>query len=184
MAERLATVDQLRPRWTKEQIAEMRQRLAETIEKSSSWTELTRAFANDGITLEGKGQGIVLGDATGTMKLSDLKKDMSPDTELAKMIQPAIGKTDSLFTGKSKFLAEIHELTGAEFADDILTFGEGQHPTRLGKLWTSNDKALHALTKLPQPRIPLIGQQQQQRIGHNGPVQQLQQQRYRKVGAK
>lgn len=76
MAERLGTVDQLRPRWTKEQIASRRGRLAETIEKSGSWTELTRALANDGITLERKGQGIVLGNATGTMKLSDLKKDI------------------------------------------------------------------------------------------------------------
>ena len=76
MAERLGTVDQLRPRWTKEQIAEKRGRIAETIEKCGSWKELARALAVDGITLERKGQGIVLGDATGTMKLSDLKKDI------------------------------------------------------------------------------------------------------------
>jgi hypothetical protein len=102
MAERLGTVDQLRPRWTKEQIAEKRDRLAETIEKSGSWTELTRALANDGITLERKGQGIVLGDASGTMKLSDLKKDIRlkplearfgqswTDYELARDQEPAL----------------------------------------------------------------------------------------------
>jgi hypothetical protein len=76
MAERLGTIDQLRPRWTREQIAGKRARFAETIAKSGSWHELARALAVDGITLERKGQGIVLGDATGTMKLSDLKKDI------------------------------------------------------------------------------------------------------------
>ena len=123
--------------------------------------------------------------AQGLIEACHVRCYMSPDVELAKMIQPAIGKTDNLFTGKSKFLAEIHELTGAEFADDILTFGEGQHPARLGKLWTSNDKALDALTRLPQPRIPLIGQQQQQkRIGHHGHNQKLQQHGNRKAIAK
>jgi type IV secretion system protein VirD4 len=123
--------------------------------------------------------------AMGLIEACHVRCYMSPDVELAKLIQPALGKTDNLFTGKSKFLAEIHELTGTEFADDIITFGEGHHPARLGKLWTSNDKALDALTQLPQPRIPLIGQPQQPgRIGHHGHKQQLQQHGHRKVGAR
>ena len=75
-AERLGTKDQLRPRWSKEQIAEKRAALVPTFEQVRNWGELERALAQQSLGLERKGQGIVIGDATGTMKLSDLKKDI------------------------------------------------------------------------------------------------------------
>ncbi len=74
MAERLGTKDQLRPRWSKEQIAEKRAPRRH-VRAVRNWGELERALAN-GLALERKGQGIIIGDATGTMKLSDLKKDI------------------------------------------------------------------------------------------------------------
>jgi hypothetical protein len=76
MAERLETTGPLRPRWTVAQIAERRASLAPVFERARSWGELTRALAQEGLVLESKGQGLVLGDATGTMKLSDLGKQV------------------------------------------------------------------------------------------------------------
>jgi hypothetical protein len=75
-AERLGTKDQLRGHWTPEQIAEKRPRLAETIAAVRSWDELDRALSADGLDISAKGQGLVVGDATGIMKLSELRQNI------------------------------------------------------------------------------------------------------------
>ena len=79
-AERLGTVQDLPRRWTREQIAARRPRLADTFDKARSWDDLARSLSADGLTVARKGQGIVVGDATGTMKLSDLRRDIRLNT--------------------------------------------------------------------------------------------------------
>jgi relaxase-like protein len=74
MAERLGTLDKLRPHWTRAQIAERRKDIAAIVERSKSWDELARALAAVNLTVERKGQGLVIGDDSGTLKLSDLGK--------------------------------------------------------------------------------------------------------------
>lgn len=64
------------PHLTKAQIADKRVRLIETIAKAKSWTELARALEADGMTLERKGQGLVIVGDEGYLKLSELKKDI------------------------------------------------------------------------------------------------------------
>lgn len=76
MAERLGTRDQLRPRWTKAQIAARRKDLTDIVERSKSWDELARALAAVGLTIKRKGQGLVIGDDNGTLKLSDLGRQI------------------------------------------------------------------------------------------------------------
>jgi hypothetical protein len=74
-AERLGT-EPVRPRLTREQIAERRPRLTDTIDRAHSWAELDRALTADGYDIAAKGQGLVIGDAGGTLKLSQLRTNI------------------------------------------------------------------------------------------------------------
>ncbi|MGD9803436.1 MAG: relaxase/mobilization nuclease domain-containing protein [Hyphomicrobiaceae bacterium] len=60
--------------WTKEMIRERREALSRTIDACSSWSQLDRALSVMGYRLHRKGQGLVIADAGGTMKLSDVGK--------------------------------------------------------------------------------------------------------------
>jgi hypothetical protein len=60
--------------WTKEMIRERRRALLLAIDACSSWNQLDRALSAMGYRLHRKGQGLVIADAGGTMKLSDVGK--------------------------------------------------------------------------------------------------------------
>lgn len=75
-AERLQVTETLRPRLAPVQVAERRSRLADTIDRARSWAELDRALVAGGFDIAAKGQGLVIGDAEGMLKLSQLGKNI------------------------------------------------------------------------------------------------------------
>lgn len=62
------------PRWSREQIAERRHQLSTIFDAAQRWDELHEQLAAVGLTAERKGAGMVIADATGEMKLSELGK--------------------------------------------------------------------------------------------------------------
>ncbi|MFO0734204.1 MAG: relaxase/mobilization nuclease domain-containing protein [Nitrospiraceae bacterium] len=62
--------------WSRERIQAERDELAAAIEAARSWDDLDTRLAQKGLTLEGKGQGIVITDGTSDLKLSALTKDI------------------------------------------------------------------------------------------------------------
>ncbi|MBU2531162.1 MAG: relaxase/mobilization nuclease domain-containing protein [Alphaproteobacteria bacterium] len=66
------TSAQVRGRWPPERIAELRPLLRPLFHTANSWEELEAGLASDGLRLVAKGQGLVIADDTGEMKLSDL----------------------------------------------------------------------------------------------------------------
>lgn len=70
------TSDVPRDRWSKDQIAVHRLQLGPVFDQARSWDHLTRLLATKGLSLSRKGQGLVIGDGDGFMKLSDLGKDI------------------------------------------------------------------------------------------------------------
>lgn len=63
-------------RWSKERIRNERERLGPLFAMSHSWEALDTHLASLGYQLDSKGQGIVIHDALGSMKLSELGKDI------------------------------------------------------------------------------------------------------------
>lgn len=62
--------------WSVEEIKSRRQHLAPIFQSSRSWDQLAMNLAREGLKLEKKGQGIIIADAFGFMKLSDLGKEV------------------------------------------------------------------------------------------------------------
>jgi len=62
--------------WSKDTIKERRAAIAEVVEKSSSWGQLSRALDAMGYQLMRKGQGLVVSDGEAAMKLSDVGKQV------------------------------------------------------------------------------------------------------------
>lgn len=63
-------------RWSLEEIKSRRLQLAPIFDQSRSWDQLTRLLSAEGLTLTAKGQGLVIDDGMGFMKLSDLGKEV------------------------------------------------------------------------------------------------------------
>jgi hypothetical protein len=66
----------LQSRWDDATRAGHRDQLQQLFAQAASWEELDRALAAKGLNLTRKGQGLVLCDQTGTMKLSDLGRNV------------------------------------------------------------------------------------------------------------
>ncbi len=63
-------------RWSVEEIKSRRKQLVPIFEQARSWDHLTRLLDSEGLTVTAKGQGLVIDDGMGFMKLSDLGKDV------------------------------------------------------------------------------------------------------------
>lgn len=63
-------------RWSDLEIISRRHQLAPMFESATSWRDLTNRLAEAHLLLHRKGQGIIIADATGYMKLSELHKDI------------------------------------------------------------------------------------------------------------
>jgi len=63
-------------RWSVEEIKSRRLQLAPIFEQSRSWDQLSRLLSAEGLSLTAKGQGLVIDDGMGFMKLSDLGKEV------------------------------------------------------------------------------------------------------------
>ena len=68
--------DTPKDRWSVEEIKSRKKQLAPIFEQSRSWDQLTRRLDAEGLALTAKGQGLVIDDGMGFMKLSDLGKEV------------------------------------------------------------------------------------------------------------
>lgn len=75
-ARRLGTEADLTRRWTVEQIKSRRGVIITEVLEATSWADLSTRLTEHGLAFAAKGRGLVIGDHTGTMKLSDLRKDI------------------------------------------------------------------------------------------------------------
>jgi hypothetical protein len=64
------------PRWDKGTKDRHRAGLQDAFAQAESWRDLDRKLAEQGLKVMRKGQGLVIGDDSGTMKLSDLGRDV------------------------------------------------------------------------------------------------------------
>ncbi|ADP70666.1 Relaxase/mobilization nuclease family protein [Rhodomicrobium vannielii ATCC 17100] len=64
------------PRFDEATRSKHRERLHQLVLGASSWADLDSQLASEGFAVLRKGQGLVLADASGTMKLSDLGRDI------------------------------------------------------------------------------------------------------------
>jgi hypothetical protein len=63
-------------RWSFEEIKSRRTQLNPIFESARSWDQLSRALETQGLSISKKGQGLIISDAHGFMKLSDLGKQI------------------------------------------------------------------------------------------------------------
>lgn len=63
-------------RWSVQEIKSRRAQLSPLFEQARSWDHLARQLEAEGLSLMAKGQGLVVSDRMGAMKLSDLGKDI------------------------------------------------------------------------------------------------------------
>ena len=61
-----------RPQWSRKQARTFSDRLSERLDRASTWEDLEALFAEDGLALEAKGKGHVVGNASSYVKLSSL----------------------------------------------------------------------------------------------------------------
>jgi hypothetical protein len=61
-----------RPQWSKQTSREYGQQISERLDQAASWDDVEMAFAEDGLTLEAKGTGMVVGTSQSYTKLSAL----------------------------------------------------------------------------------------------------------------
>lgn len=64
------------PKWSLEEIKSRRSQILPMLEDSRSWSQLAYRFDAAGLTLKKKGQGLVVSDGLGFVKLSDLGKQV------------------------------------------------------------------------------------------------------------
>ncbi len=62
-----------RPQWSRAEAIDLGVRISETLDASSTWEDLVDVVNAEGYTLEPKGRGFVVGDASGYAKLSRLQ---------------------------------------------------------------------------------------------------------------
>lgn len=63
-------------RWSLEEIKSRREQLGPIFDQARSWDHLERLLAAEGLSITAKGQGLVIDDGMGFMKLSDLGKQV------------------------------------------------------------------------------------------------------------
>lgn len=63
-------------RFSKDEILSRRKQLAPVFDQARSWDQLSRLLAAEGLSVHAKGQGLVISDGMGFMKLSDLGKEI------------------------------------------------------------------------------------------------------------
>ncbi|WBT37698.1 relaxase/mobilization nuclease domain-containing protein [Hyphomicrobium sp. DMF-1] len=63
-------------RWGLEEVRSRRAQLGPMFEQARSWDHLERLLSAEGLSISAKGQGLVIDDGIGFMKLSDLRKEL------------------------------------------------------------------------------------------------------------
>lgn len=78
-------------------------------------------------------------NAQGMMSNCAVRCFMNPDEDTAQWISKNLGQRHGLLDGNRKALVEPHQLTGTDFADQLVVFSRGQPPARLDKKPAYND---------------------------------------------
>jgi type IV secretory pathway TraG/TraD family ATPase VirD4 len=78
-------------------------------------------------------------NAQGMMSNCAVRCFMNPDEDTAQWISKNLGQRHGLLDGNRKPLVEPHQLTGTEFAHQLVVFSRGQPPARLDKKPAYND---------------------------------------------
>ena len=79
---------------------------------------------------------------------------MNPDEDSARHIAENLGTREGLLDGERKPLVEPHQLTGSEFANDIVVFSRGAPPARLEKFPAFADPVCRARISGQEPVSP------------------------------
>lgn len=99
-------------------------------------------------------------NAQGMMSNCAVRCFMNPDEDGARWISENLGQRHGLLDGRRKPLVEPHQLTGTEFAKQIVVFSRGQPPARLDKRPSYEDPVcvarLEGRDQEPQPERPEI----------------------------
>ena len=114
---RKAKKDKQPPRtmWSPERVRAERDDLVATLETARSWDDLGQRLAQKGLTLDGKGQGIVITDGASEVKLSALGKGIrKPKLE------------EKFKEGWSSYRARSDDQQVVERADDLETLAQAQ----------------------------------------------------------
>ncbi|KRR19721.1 hypothetical protein CQ14_34640, partial [Bradyrhizobium lablabi] len=72
-------------------------------------------------------------NAQGMMSNCAIRCFMNPDEDSARWLSENLGTRHGLLDGTRKPLVEAHQLTGPEFANQVIVFSRGQLPARLDK---------------------------------------------------
>lgn len=93
-------------------------------------------------------------NATGMLSNCAIRCFMNPDEDAARWLSENLSTRHGLLDGTRKPLVEAHQLTGPEFADQVVVFSRGQLPARLDKKPAYADRDC-------QERIALVAQPKQ-----------------------
>ncbi|AWO92421.1 type IV secretory system conjugative DNA transfer family protein [Bradyrhizobium diazoefficiens] len=91
-------------------------------------------------------------NATGMMSNCAIRCFMNPDEDAARWLSENLGTRHGLLDGARKPLVEAHQLTGPEFANQVIVFSRGQLPARLDKKPAYADAAcLERMARAAEP---------------------------------
>ncbi|MGM5031150.1 type IV secretory system conjugative DNA transfer family protein [Tardiphaga sp. 803_E3_N1_3] len=97
-------------------------------------------------------------NAQGMMSNCAVRCFMNPDEDTAQWISKNLGQRHGLLDGNRKALVEPHQLTGTDFADQLVVFSRGQPPARLDKKPAYNDPVCRRreLGEDTTPKSPIV----------------------------
>lgn len=91
-------------------------------------------------------------NAQGMMSNCAIRCFMNPDEDAARWLAENLGTRHGLLDGTRKPLVEPHQLTGPEFANQVIVFSRGQLPARLDKKPAYADPVcINHMAKTPAP---------------------------------
>lgn len=132
----------VRPQWSRKSSRRFAERISEKLDQASTWDDLAQLFADEGLELEAKGKGHVVGNAASYTKLSAL--GLQKTAKGFERQRPARPVRKSRKPGSRSILA----IDGVEFARALATFGladksvirnavaeaQGQRSSRIARL--------------------------------------------------
>lgn len=94
-------------------------------------------------------------NATGMLSNCAIRCFMNPDEDAARWLSENLGIRHGLLDGVRKPLVEAHQLTGPEFAHQVVAFSRGQLPARLDKKPAYADATcMERMSAGPEPAPP------------------------------
>ncbi|MER9458163.1 TraM recognition domain-containing protein [Mesorhizobium sp. M0478] len=79
-------------------------------------------------------------NAQGMMKSCAIRAFMNPDEQTAHSLSQNLGQRESVLDGSRRPLAEASQLSGPDFANQVIVFGRSSHAARLEKCFAFADR--------------------------------------------